>query len=250
MSQQLPFGDPNRKAPNSLRCMFHSENESIGGKLGNFARNNGMARDDYFKVDFLKKIASADQSKVKFCLPLLDCGQDGKQIELTEKKVGNGKISSYYNRNGDDNKYSLSNVAYKDLFQCGVSFTREGDQTIKDIILDDWENKDHKPPRICTLAKNGDTCLLKGLPNDLQVKRTGNFGTKLEFEYEPGKAGSNVNNFAWDSDMSGNGRGPWTDPASDPNRQPLRFCKVVAGSAPNTQKFTCWFPCYRNADGK
>jgi hypothetical protein len=116
-------------------------------------------------------------------------------------------------------------------------------------MLSDWKNKD-TTLAVCNLANNGDTCDLQGLPNDLQVKRTGNFGSKLGFEYAPGQNNVNINFFDWDSDMEGNGRGPWTDPDTDPNRHSLRFCKVVDGSAPNTQSFECWCPYYNIADGK
>jgi hypothetical protein len=34
--------------------------------------------------------------------------------------------------------------------------------------------------------------LIKGLPKDPQVKRTGPLGTKLEFSYVPGQAGTNA----------------------------------------------------------
>ncbi|KAI4639129.1 uncharacterized protein J4E78_011017 [Alternaria triticimaculans] len=250
MSQQLPFGDPNRLAPNSLRCMVADENQDIGRKLGRIVTSNGMVRDDFFDVDF--DITGADQSKLAFCQPNPNprgvCGSDGLQFELMEKTFASGKLSSYYNRNGDDNKYILTDTAYAELYQCGVEFTRDGDATIKDIKLSDWENKESTPAQ-CNLPNNNDSCDLQGLPNDLRVKRTGNFGTKLEFEYSPVQKG--VNYFDWDSDMKGNGRGPWTgNDDTDPTAQPLRFCKVVDGSAPNTQSFECWFPCYKNADGK
>jgi hypothetical protein len=227
--------------------MPSGENGSIGGKLGAIVRNQGMVRDDFFDVEF--DITGADQSKLQYCQPNPNCGNDGMQIELLEKKVPTGKISSYYNRAGDDNKYKLANAVYAEIYQCSVAFTRDGDATIKDVTLSDWENNDTTAAG-CNLANNGDTCDLKGLPKDLQVKRTGNFGSKLEFEYAPGQNNANVNFFDWDSDMKGNGRGPWTDPENDPNRDPLRFCKVVDGSAANTQNFECWFPCYKNADGK
>jgi hypothetical protein len=94
------------------------------------------------------------------------------------------------------------------------------------------------------LPNDGATYIMKGLPVDLQVKRTGVFESKLEFSYAPGLAGSNVNNFDWDSEMEGSGRGPFTN-----GGQPRRFCKVEAASAANTQSFNCWFPCYQNANG-
>jgi hypothetical protein len=252
MSQQQLF-DPNPqiRPPNSLRCMPGPENGSLGGKLGNFVVRSQAARDDYFHVDFLKKIGTADQSKVKYCLGIgtTNCGQDGFQFGLKQKTLKNGKIDSYYNRNGNDNRYGLLNVQYKELFQCGVKFTREGDVDFRKVTLSTWDNQDVFIKDF-ELKNVGDTTLLKGLPVDLQVKRLGNLQTKMEFEYAPGPTGSNVNNFAWDSDMSGDGRGPWTDPDDDPNRQPKRFCKVVPGAAANTQELECWFPCYRNANGK
>jgi hypothetical protein len=188
--------------------MPSGENESIGGKLGAIVKNQRMVRDDYFDVEF--DITGADQTKLKFCQPNPNsggvCGSDGMQFKLSEKTFSTGKISSYYNRAGNDNKYKLSNTVHAELYQCSVAFTRDGDATIKDITRSDWENQDTTPAG-CNLANDGDTCKLQGLPNDLQVKRTGSFGSKLEFEYAPGQNNVNVNFFDWDSDMQGNGRG-------------------------------------------
>lgn len=260
LSQQPDFASKPNK--NSLRCMPGGENGSLGAKLRNFVYNQGgpypgrpagvMNRDDFFRVDFLTNIGSADQAKVKFCLGqgTSNCGSDGMQFGLTDKPVGGGKVDSPYNRLGNDNKYALQNTVYANLFQCGVSFTRTSDTDISSVVLDDWANNDVQTTTSCSLPNDGDTCLLLGLPNDLQIRRTGALGTKLEFEYAPGQANANVNNFAWDSETSGNGRGPWTDPESDPNRQPLRYCKVVAGSVQGTEDTICWFPCYQNADGQ
>ncbi|KAH8690415.1 hypothetical protein GQ44DRAFT_797098 [Phaeosphaeriaceae sp. PMI808] len=252
MSQQKPFNpNPKIRPPNSLRCMPGGENGSLGGKLGNYVLSKNGDRDDWFHVDFTTKIASANQRKVGYCLGIgtANCAQDGFQFGLKQKTLKNGKISSYYNRLGNDNRYGLLNVPYKELFQCGVKFTREGDKDFRKVTLSTWDNHDVFLKDF-EIKANGNTNLLKGLPVDLQVKRIGNFGSKMEFEYAPGQANSNVNNFAWDSDMSGNGRGPWTDPQSDPNRKPNRFCKVVPGAATRTQEMECWFPCYRNANGQ
>jgi hypothetical protein len=84
--------------------------------------------------------------------------------------------------------------------------------------------------------------LIKGLPKDPQVKRTGPFGTKLDFSYAPGQAGTNVNHFEWNSELDGNGRGPFTNGGF-----PRRFCKVESAGT-NKESFNCWFPCYQNAD--
>ena len=135
------------------------------------------------------------------------------------------------------------------MFQCSVKFTRDGDNIFKNVVLSDWQNHDVRTTTDCSIATDGGTCLLKGLPNDLEITRTGALNTKIKFEYAPGLADQNVNNFAWDSETSGNGRGPWTDPASDPNRKPLRYCKVVPGAAANTEDTECWFPCYQTKDG-
>lgn len=245
MAQQIAFGSPGRIA-NSLRCMPHGENESLGSKLGNYVRSKTMVRDDFFRVDFLTGIASADPAKTKFCQPRLDCGSDGLQFGLVNKPVGGGKVSAPYNYAKDDNTYALQGTIYAELYQCGVRFTRRGDWNIEDVVLDNWDNKDVQTTTRCSLLGLFG-CRLQGLPHDLWVRSRGTFGSKLGFEYGPS---NNVNHFTWDSDMSGNGRGPWTDPATDPNRDPLRFCKVVPGSAPNTQEFECWFPCYKNADGQ
>lgn len=237
------------------------ENGSLGAKLGNFVNDKGsypgrpagvMSRDDFFRVDFTSNIGTADQSKVGFCLGgnQPNCGSDGLQFGLTAKPVGGGKISSHYNLNGDDNRYALQNTVYADLYQCSVKFERQGDNDFKNVILSDWENKDVQTTASCSIGANGGTCTLKGLPNDLQITRTGALGSKIKFEYAPGQANQNVNNFAWDSETSGDGRGPWTDPATDPNRKPLRYCKVVPGSGANTESTECWFPCYKNTNGQ
>ena len=237
------------------------ENGSLGAKLGNFVNDQGtypgrpagvMNRDDFFRVDFLANIGTADQSKVKFCLGqgTTNCGSDGMEFGLTAKPIGGGKISSHYNLAGDDNRYALQNTAYADLYQCSVEFQRQGDNDFTNVILADWENHEVQTTTSCTIPVNLGACVLQGLPNDLQITRSGPLGSQIVFEYAPGMSGTNVNNFAWDSLTSGNGRGPWTDPDTDPNRQPLRYCKVVPGSAPNTEDTTCWFPCYKNSNGQ
>lgn len=123
--------------------MPHGENESLGAKLGNFVTNNGMARDDFFRVEFARNIAIANQNKVGFCLGATpNCGSDGLQFEMTAKPIGGGKISAPYNIDGNDNLYALSDTVYAAVYQCGVSFTRDGDTAIKNVVLDNFENRD------------------------------------------------------------------------------------------------------------
>jgi hypothetical protein len=249
MSQQQPFNpDPKIRPPNSLRCMPGTDNVSLGGKLGAFVTSKNAARDDYFRVDFTKKIGSIqDKRKVRFCLG--QCWQDGFQFAMTKKPTVNGKISAHYNAGGNDNQYSLLNTPYKELFQCGVEFVRSGDKNFQEVKLSTWDNKE-KSVADFSLSNDGATFDMTGLPKDLQIKRTGVFGSKMEFVYAPGQKATNINYFEWDSEMSGNGRGPWTDPVTDPDRKPLRFCKVVDAHSTVSQKFECWFPCYQTADGK
>ncbi|KAF1843215.1 uncharacterized protein K460DRAFT_290699 [Cucurbitaria berberidis CBS 394.84] len=247
LAQQQPF-DPNPlvRPPNSLRCMPGPENGSLGGKLAAFLRRTNAARDDFFRVDFTTNIASADQRKVQYCLGAKpNCDQDGRQFGMVRKAVGGGKISSPYNFDKNDNRYSLLGTPYKELYQCSVKFTRDGDQDIRSITLSDWEDKDFFLTDF-QLPNNGDTHLMQGLPKDLQIKRTGAFGSKIGFFYAPTQTpGQNINEFEWDSDMSGNGRGPATN-----DGQPDRFCRVANGNGPNKQDFECYFPCYRKANGR
>lgn len=241
--------------------MSSDENGSLGAKLRNFVNDGGiypgrsssvMNRADFFRVDFLAKIGTADQNKVKFCLGqgTTNCGSDGMEFDMTAKPVGGGKISSYYNLAGDDNRYALQNTVYSDLYQCGVEFERQSNNDFHNVILSDWENEEVRTTPSCSNGADGGTCIVTCLPNDLQIKRTGAFGSKIEFEYAPGTSGANDNNFAWDPETSGNGRGPSTDPDTDPTSQPLRYCKVVPGSAANTEDTKCWFPCYKKQDGR
>ncbi|EON68583.1 hypothetical protein W97_07841 [Coniosporium apollinis CBS 100218] len=249
-SQQETFDKKAHK--NSLRCMPGGENSSLGAKIGNFINNRGtfpgrpggvMARGDYFRVD--PDVTNADQSKVKFCLGqgTTNCGSDGFQFEMTAKKTQNGKISSPYDPKGTDNHYALQNTVYKDIFQCSVELTRDGDNDFKNVKLFDWENKEVTQTTSCSIPGNTGTCDLQGLPNDLQLEKQGNFGTKLGFTYAPGSQNTNVNYYKWDSETTGDGRGPATDDGS-----PLRFCKVTTSG--NEQSIECWFPCYQNVDGK
>jgi hypothetical protein len=119
--------------------MPSGENGSIGGKLGAIVKNQNIVRNDFFDVEF--NITGVDQSKLKFCQPNPNpggvCGSDGMQFEPLEKKVPSGKITSYYNCAGDDDKYKLSNTVYAELYQCSIALTRNGDATIKDVTLSD-----------------------------------------------------------------------------------------------------------------
>jgi hypothetical protein len=258
LAQQLTFEKKSDK--NSLRCMPGGENGSLGSKLSNFVNAKGgpypgrpagvRSRDDFFRVDFTTNIATIDPSKVEYCLGgnQPKCDNDGAQFGMTSKPTSNGKISAHYDPNGTDNHYRLTNAGLDDLFQCGVSFDRGGDNAYKNIILTDWQNNDVQITRSCFIGTNGGSCTVKGLPNDLKTTRTGTNRSKNLFEYAPGQ-NSNPNYFTWDSETSGDGRGPWTDPENDPNRKPLRYCKVVGGGG-NPETTPCWFPCYKHADGK
>lgn len=250
VSQQDVFDKKANK--NSLRCMPQGENRSLGSKLGNFINNRGshpgrpggvMARGDYFRVEF--DVTNADQNKVKFCLGqgTINCGSDGFQFEMTVKKTQNGKISSPYDPKGTDNHYALQNTVYKDILQCSVELTRNGDNDIEDVKLFNWENNDVAQTKSCSITGNTGTCDLKGLPNNLRLEKQGNLGTKLGFTYAADSKNVNVNFYQWDSESQGNGRGPAND-----SGESLRFCKVTTSG--NKQSFECWFPCYQNADGQ
>ncbi|KAK7419199.1 hypothetical protein QQZ08_010967 [Neonectria magnoliae] len=249
VSQQQLFG--NKPHRNSLRCIPAGENRSLGAKIGNFINDRGnfpgrpagpMARDDYFHVSF--DLNGADQSKLKFCLGTGTsmCGSDGLQFEMTKKSPVNngGKIESPYDRTHNDNRYALQNTVYKDVFQCSVEMTRDGDRDFKDVKLFDYSNQDVTNTQSCNIAGATGTCTLQGLPNDLTISKTGNLGSVIGFEYADS---NNVNHFVWDSESTGDGRGPATD-----DGQALRFCKVVRSG--NTEEIECWFPCYQNADGQ
>ncbi|KAL9110581.1 MAG: hypothetical protein Q9227_004939 [Pyrenula ochraceoflavens] len=251
VSQQEQFDKKADK--NSLRCMPGGENGSLGAKISNFINNKGgpypnrpsgqMSRDDFFHVTFDTSKADTSNSKLKFCIKQggqIDCGNDGFQFGLTSKPTKNGKISAHYDPEGSDNHYALQNTAYKDLFQCSIELTRDGDSDFKDVKLFNWENHGVTHTHDCTINSDTGTCDLKGLPNTLTLGRTGAFNTKLTFQYADS---SNVNNFKWDSESSGNGKGPATDDGAQ-----FRFCKVDTSG--NTQKFQCWFPCYKKANGQ
>jgi Deoxyribonuclease NucA/NucB len=247
-SQQDPFDK--KKYKNSLRCMPQGENRSLGSKLGNYINGRGgpypgrpagvMSRDDYFKVEF--DISKADKTKVKFCQGqgTTMCGSDGLQFGMTVKKTQNGKISAQYDPKGTDNHYALQNTVYKDIFQCSIEMTRDGDRDFKDVKLFNWENSDVTQTHDCTISGATGTCVLKGLPNDLTISKTGNVDSKIGFEYADAQK---VNHFKWDSESTGDGRGPATD-----DGEPLRFCKVKKDG--NKREIECWFPCYEKKDGK
>ncbi|KAH5501272.1 hypothetical protein HBI52_172670 [Parastagonospora nodorum] len=241
-AKQELFNTPGR-LPNSLRCMTPQENQSLGGRLSGYLRATGADRDDFFRVDFKRRLASADQSKVQYCLPTPDCGNDAKQFQLVEKPHVGGRIGSPYEGTKKDNKYKLSGTVFKELYQCSVKFIRTGDSYITDAKVTNFDEKDTKVADF-KLPNDGATFKIKGLPHDLQVKRTGPFGSKLEFAYAPGT--TNVNHFEWDSEMEGSGRGPFTD-----GGKPRRFCRAEpVAKTTNKEVFSCWFPCYKNADGK
>jgi hypothetical protein len=161
---------------------------------------------------------------------------------MTAKTIQNGKISVDYDLNGNDNRYSLWNTPYKDIFQCGVAFIRQGDNNFESVLLKDWKKTRVQMTTKFPISTVGTNYTLQGLPNNLTITRTGNFGTSFDFVYA---ASDNVNYFAWNSETTGDGKGPWT---LDPNPQPKRLCKVIRTAA-NAEFTECWFPCYRTADG-
>jgi hypothetical protein len=244
LAQQDAFDQKQFK--NSLRCMPNSENESLGGKLGGIVRN--MNEDDYFRVDFTSLIGNgADLNKLHYCTSQPpDCTQDGFQIEMREKKVQTGKIEAPYFRAGDNNKYGWQGTPYAELYQCSVELERDGDSDFNDIKLFDFQNRQAGNTQSTTLDAQGTYGIL-GLPLVLQLKRTAGFNSRLEFIYDAGDE-EPVLKFAWHSEQEGDGRGPWTDPESDPNRKPLRYCKIT-DTGNNKQKVECWFPCFENKDG-
>ncbi|KAI6081640.1 hypothetical protein F4821DRAFT_248833 [Hypoxylon rubiginosum] len=253
--QQTPFGTPGRLA-NSLRCMPAAENEGLGRQLGQFFQGIGkykddpdrkqtgsMVRDDYARVNL--DISQADQSKTPYCVKRAtndhDCTQDGYQFGLTKKPNVKGKISNPIDPQGADNHYATLDDAYADLYQCRVSLTREGDRKFGTVTLYDWEKQQHKIDDGCSVEAATGTCLLQGLPLDLQVYKTGNLGSKIGFTYGPGLGTSNINSFDWDTESQGNGKSP-----SGANRQYCDVGKVTS----NKQTVDCYFPCYEHADGK
>lgn len=250
-SQQDAFN--NKQNKNSLRCMPKTENASLGAKLSNFYNDQGssypgrliagpMARGDFMRVTF--NTNGANQAKLNFCLSqgTIGCSNGGYQFGMTSKPVPGGKISARYEPS-DNNRYSLQQTVFADLFQCSVELTRDGDNDFKDFKVFDCENKDTTDPNVksCTIAAATGQCDVKGLPNNLVLKKTGAFGTELNFEYADS---TNVNHFTWNSEQKGNGKGP-----VNKDGEILRYC--AADKTSNTeQKFNCWFPCYKNADGQ
>ena len=252
-SQQQAFGS--KAQPNSLRCMPGDVNTRAGGRLTDFYNDNGgpypgrpsgaMARDDFLNIDF--DLNGADQTKLKFCTgsQQSQCGSDGFEFGLTSKPTQNGKISAPYDPKGSDNRFALQNTVYKDIFQCSIEFTRNGDNDFKNIKLFNWENVEKTDPnsKSCSITGATGTCDLKGLPNVLTLTKNDKFdGKPIGFEYDPG-TNAGVNNFKWDSESTGDGRGPATN-----DGKPLRFCKVTTKGT--TQDVQCYFPCYENADGQ
>lgn len=251
-SQQQPFNTQGRVA-NSLRCMPGPENEELGRQLSRFYQGQGnwpgrkgsgaMARDDYARVEF--DISQADKSKVPFCVNNggnFNCGSDGYQFGLTRKDLKDGKITAPIDPNHKDNLYALQNTVYADIYQCSVKFERDGDRDFRSIVLSDWEDKDHKASDCNVQGATGD-CTLKGLPKDLKLSKTGNLGSVIKFEYAPGEKDKNVNWYSWDTNSKGTGKGPATNDGDSES-----VCKHKVNG--NKQEVECWFPCYKNADGK
>jgi hypothetical protein len=81
------------------------------------------------------------------------------------------------------------------VYQCSVKLTRDGDKDIRSVVLSDWKNEDHFVKEF-ELKNNGDTYLMKELPQILQIKRTGTFGSKFECFYASTQTiGQNINEF-------------------------------------------------------
>ncbi|OAQ65218.1 deoxyribonuclease nucA/NucB domain-containing protein [Pochonia chlamydosporia 170] len=251
-SQQQPFGSQGRAA-NSLRCMPGAENRALGSQLaafylgrGNFPGRKGkgaMARDDYAHVEF--DVSNADKSKVPFCIKnagTYNCGNDGYQFGMTRKDLKDGKISAPIAPNAKDNLYALQNTVYKDILQCSVKFTRDGDKDFKDVVLSDADDKDHKAAD-CNISGGTGDCTLKGLPKDLKLSKTGALGSVIKFEYAPGEKNANINWFAWDTDSKGTGKGPATNDGDSES-----YCKKAKNG--NKEDVECWFPCYKSKDGR
>ncbi|KAK6953889.1 hypothetical protein Daesc_003851 [Daldinia eschscholtzii] len=244
VAQQPPFAQKQKK--NSLRCIPARENSSLGSKLKNFIHDQGgpyssrpkgpMARDDFFRITF--DVSKADKSKVPYCtIRPSSCTQDGYQFEMRKKANQNGKISAPYNH-ATDNAYSYQDGPWKDVLQCSVELTRDGDNTFGDMkLFNHLNDKDVSRSSSCSVQSATGDCEVKGLPNPLTISKTGGFGTKIGFHY-PNP------NFSWDSESTGDGKGPATNAG-----QPLRFCKVDSISK-TQQKVECWFPCFETASGK
>lgn len=251
-SQQVAFNDKVHK--NSLRCMLQGENRALGSRIGNFINGVGgpypgrllagrMSRDDFFAVTF--NTAGADQSKLGYCLGqggAAGCVTDGFQFGMTAKTVPSGRISAHYNP-PTDNHYALQNAGVGDLFQCSVEVTRNGDNDFSNIAVFDSNNLPVTDPTTtaCSIIDANGLCEIRGLPQSLIMGKSGTFGTALVFEYS---TIGNVNHFLFNTESSGNGRGPATDAGS-----PLKYCNGIL-PAVGQEQFECWFPCYQTADGR
>ncbi|OTB10081.1 hypothetical protein K445DRAFT_47973, partial [Daldinia sp. EC12] len=227
-SQQEPFNSKKgKRIPNSLRCMTGSENASLGGQLGSFYNDLGgskskwpgrpkdpMKAGDYFRVEFdISNVA--DKSTVRYCDDSkgpINCENDGYQFGLSRLgKTVHGKPEGRITAPVDydeDSRYRLLGGNHGDLLECSLKFSRHGDDEFKSTVLTDAKNHDHKVKDFKITKPNG-SHKLTGLPKDLEIKRTGAIGSKIEFEYAPGQK-QNPNWFEWDTESKGTGKGPAT----------------------------------------
>lgn len=141
----------------------------------------------------------------------LDCGQDGYQFHMSEKSTQNGKISSFYDPFGTDNRYQLTGIPNsKDLLQASVFISRPDDRVFHYRITN-ASNVDVGAGTDAVMGSTG-SFIIHDLPSPLTVGKTGPMGTQVSFEY--GVQGD-VDHSFWNTDDVGDGRGPGTD-AGDP----------------------------------
>ncbi|KAK6956634.1 hypothetical protein Daesc_001913 [Daldinia eschscholtzii] len=254
-SQQEPFDSKKgKRIPNSLRCMTGSENGSLGGQMSSFYTDAGgskskfpgrpkdpMKAGDYFRVKF--DISNVlDKSTVRYCDDSkgpINCENDGYQFGLSRLgKAAHGKPEGRITAPVDydeDNRYRLLGGMHGDLLECSLKFSRHGDDEFRSTVLTDAKNHDHKVKDFKITKPNG-SHKLTGLPKDLEIKRTGAIGSKIEFEYAPGQK-QNPNWFEWDTESKGTGKGPATGSKHNPKDGSSRaYCHIVKKTEKDDKK--------------
>lgn len=193
-----------------------------------------LNRGDYFGIEF--DLTGADKKSLKYFVPLqgttrVDCGQDGYQFHMTKKPTRNGKISSFYDPFGTDNRYELSEITNpKELLQASVFISRPNDRTFNWRVTDSGNN-DVGAGTDMVMGSTG-TFVIKDLRTTLTVGKTGPKGTQVTFEYG---GILDVDQASWNSDDIGDGRGPGTD-AGDP----YSYCHQTTG-VNNEWQTEYWF---------